>query len=106
MNRIRELRAVFGWTQAQLAQKIGTARTTVTMYEKEQRQLDPATIHALCDLFGCTADYLLGRSASPEPVVTEEDAQLLAAFHAAPPETQAAIRLLIMPPHVENKKAV
>lgn len=106
MNRMRMLRQSAGMQLDDVAAKLNVSRTTVSRYELEKRQLDPATIHALCDLFGCTADYLLGRSASPEPVVTEEDAQLLAAFHAAPPETQAAIRLLIMPPHVENKKAV
>lgn len=105
MNRIRDLRTSNNWTQTQLGARLGTARSTVSQYETEDRQLDPATICALCDIFGCTADYLLGRSNSPRPAISDEDARLLDAFHAAPPETQAAIRLLILPP-VSGKKAV
>lgn len=105
MNRIKELRRKRNWSQAQLGASIGCVGQTVSKLETETRQLDPSTIHALCDLFGCTADYLLGRSSTPAPVVTDEDAQLLAAFHAADPDTQAAIRLLILP-RPENKKAV
>lgn len=83
MNRIRELRMSNGWTQTQLGKKLGVARTSVSMYESESRQLDPPTIHALCDLFGCTSDYLLGRSETPLPVISDEDARILAAYHAA-----------------------
>ena len=83
MNRIRELRLLHGWKQTDLSYRIGASRSTVSKYETEDRQLDPATICTLCDLFGCTADYLLGRSASPLPVISDEDARLLAAYHAA-----------------------
>ena len=103
MNRIKDLRRSNNWTQVQLGARLGTARSTVSQYETEDRQLDPATICALCDIFGCTADYLLGRSETPLPSISDEDARLLDAFHAAPPETQAAIRLLILPPASEKK---
>lgn len=91
MNRIRELRNLRGWTQAQLAKKIDVARSTVTMYENEDRQLDPALICTLCDLFGCTADYLLGRTESPLPVISDEDARILAAYHAASVRDRALV---------------
>ena len=65
MNRIRELRLVHGWTQAQLGKHVGAAKSTVSGYETEERQLTPEMIGTLCDLFGCTADYLLGRSDEP-----------------------------------------
>lgn len=83
MNRIRDLRAERGWTQLQLGKRIGAAKSTVSGYESEDRQLTPALIHQLCDLFGCTADYLLGRSSSPMPVITDADARLLTAYRAA-----------------------
>ena len=83
MNRIRSMRHDRGWTQAQLGKRLGVVKTTISGYETEQRQLDPATIHALCDLFGCTADYLLCRSSSPEPVISDGDARILAAYHLA-----------------------
>ena len=95
MNRLRDLRVSRGWTQAQLGKRIGAAKSTVSGYENGDRQLTPALINALCDLFGCTADYLLGRSSTPWPVVSEADAQLLEAFRAADPRDQEYIRHLL-----------
>lgn len=83
MNRIRELRQASGWTQTQLGKKIGAAKNTISGYENEVRHVDPLTIHKLCDLFGCTADYLLGRSDAPLPAVSDADARILDAYHAA-----------------------
>ena len=103
MNRIKDLRKLNNWTQTQLGSRLGTARSTISQYETEDRQLDPTTICTLCDLFGCTADYLLGRSDTPLPALSDEDARLLEAFHSAPPDTQAAIRLLILPQALEKK---
>lgn len=97
MNRIRDLRLGKSWTQDQLGKRIGVARNTVSGYESEQRQLDPATIGALCDLFGCTADYLLGRSPSPMPVISPEDAAVLDAYHALPLEIRKAVDGLLEP---------
>lgn len=97
MNRIRELREANGWTQTQLGKRIGVAKTTITGYEREDRQPTPATICALCDLFGCTADYLLGRSASPLPVISPEDAAVLQAYHALPLEIRKAVDGLLAP---------
>ena len=97
MNRIRELREVNGWTQAQLGKRIGVAKTTITGYEREDRQPTPATICALCDLFGCTSDYLLGRSDFRDPVVANEDAQLLQTYHALPLEIRRAVDGLMAP---------
>lgn len=97
MNRIRDLRLGKGWTQDQLGKRIGVARNTVSGYESEQRQLDPGTISTLCDLFGCTADYLLGRSVSPLPVISPEDAAVLQAYHALPLEIRKAVDGLLEP---------
>lgn len=83
MNRIKELRLSKGWTQAQLGKRIGMVKSTVSGYETETHYLDVPTIHIICDLFGCTADYLLCRSSSPEPVISDGDARILAAYHSA-----------------------
>ena len=83
MNRLRDLRQGMNWTQTQLGQKIGAAKSTISGYEAETHQLDAPTIHRVCDLFGCTADYLLGRSNAPLPAVSDADARILDAYHAA-----------------------
>ena len=97
MNRIRELREIRGWNQEELGQRLNVGKGSVSRYEAEKRQLDPATICALCDLFGCTADYLLCRSGSPDPVIGREDAAVLDAYHAAPLEIRRAVDGLLEP---------
>lgn len=108
MNRIRELRKNRGWLQADLAATLNTAQQTVARYETEQRQLDPETIHKLCDIFGCTADYLLGRSEQPAPDLTDEEARLIAAFREADEDARALVLLALkrwLPPIGETKDA-
>lgn len=97
MNRIRILRELRDWKQEELGQKLNVGKGAISRYETEKRQLDPATIGALCDLFGCTADYLLGRSASPLPVISPEDAAVLQAYHALPLEIRKAVDGLLEP---------
>ena len=106
MNRIRDLRTAAGWTQAQLGVKLNVGNTAVSQYESETRQLDPAMIHALCDLFGCSADYLLGRSQSLQPVLTDQQIRLLTAYDAADPRDRDFIDHLLRLDVAEKKKAV
>lgn len=83
MNRIRELRLENGWRQEDLALRLNTKYQSVGRYERGDRDIGIDTICALCDIFGVTADYLLGRSDSRLPAVSEADAALLRAYHAA-----------------------
>lgn len=83
MNRIKELRLLNGWRQDDLAERMHTKKNTISRYETGERNIDADTINALCDIFGCTADYLLCRSEIPNPVISETDAALLRAYHAA-----------------------
>lgn len=83
MNRIEELRAQRGWLQEDLAKLINKSRQAVSNYENENRGIDVETIHKLCDIFGCTADYLLCRSDVSTPQISAEDWELLAAYHEA-----------------------
>ena len=92
MNRIRELRQSMGWTQTQLGARVGMAKTTISGYEKGDHQVDPEMICRLCDLFDCSADYLLCRSTVRKPTFTDEEARLLEAFRAADPDLQDLIR--------------
>ncbi len=97
MNRIRELRASKGWTQAELAALINTKRQTIGNYETGFRGLDVPTICALCDVFGCSADYLLGRSDLPSSGLSPEEEDLLLAWRAATPEIRAIIDAALLP---------
>ena len=99
MNRIRELRERRGWRQEDLAARLHKNRQSVGHYETEIRGLDAETICQLCDIFGCTADYLLCRSSSPAPVIAEKDAVVLGAYHAAPQEIRAIVDTALAPYH-------
>ena len=104
MNRIRSLRQARGWHQSDLAEMLRTAPNTISRYETGQRQLDPETICTLCDLFGCTADYLIGRSPSPWPVVSAADAELLQIYHDLPLPIRKAVDGLMEPYRAEAKE--
>ena len=97
MNRIRELRQARGWRQQDLADRMHLKKNTISRYETGSLGLDASTICTLCDLFDCSADYLLGRSSTPKPAITDADAEILAAYHAAPDHVRTAIGTLLEP---------
>lgn len=97
MNRIRDLRLQEHMNQADLAVLLNCTTATVSKYELEQRAIDADTILRLCDIFGCTADYLLGRSPVASPDLSPEEEDLLLAWRAAPPEIRAIIDTALGP---------
>lgn len=80
MNRLKELRKETGKKQDELAARLGVTRQAISRYEKGERDLDTDTIRRLCEIFGCTSDYLLGlsdrRSAAVVPVPVREIDQI------------------------------
>lgn len=97
MNRIRELRQQNGWTQDDLAVRMNTKRQAIGHYETGARGIDADTICRLCDIFGCTADYLLGRSPMATPDLDPAEEDLLLAWRAAPSEIRAIIDTALAP---------
>ena len=95
MNRIKDLRVKMGWRQDELAAKLSKSRQAIGNYETGTRGLDEETIHQCCDLFGVTADYLLGRSIQPGSPISDEEWQLLAAYRAADDDARALVRLAL-----------
>lgn len=91
MNRIKDLRLKRGLTQDELGSLLSCSGVTVGRYELGTRGLDVETILRLCDIFGCTADYLLGRSTRPDPELSPEEEQLLAAYANASDEIRENI---------------
>ena len=53
MNRIKELRKQFGYTQQELADKINGAKSTIAMYENESRKPSIEILIRLSEIFGC-----------------------------------------------------
>jgi len=108
VNRIKDLRQKEKMKQSDLAVILNCTATAISNYETGYRSLDVETIHKLCDIFGCTADYLLGRSEQTAPDLTDEEARLIAAFREADEDARAMVLLALkkwMPPIGETKDA-
>ena len=83
MNRIKELRTERNMKQEDLARLLSVKRQSISRYEKEINDLDTDTIRRLCMIFGVSADYLLGWSQQRVLKLSDSDALLVTAYHAA-----------------------
>ena len=97
MNRIKDLRVSIGLSQRDLGLSLNCTDVTVSRYETGQRDIDSETICKLCEIFGCSADYLLGRSALPTPELSEEEARLLQAYRRGDDRARDMVRLALAP---------
>ena len=97
MNRIRELRLQNGMKQTELARRMNCSPTTISSYETNYREIDAPTIRKLCEIFGCTADYLLGLSALPAPELTPEEESLLAAWRRCDNRAKDVVLVALAP---------
>ena len=97
MNRIKDLRASRGLSQRDLGISLNCTDVTVSRYETGQRDIDSETICKLCEIFGCTADYLLGRSLLPTAEISAEEARLLQAYRRCDDRARDMVRLALAP---------
>jgi len=58
-EKILKLRKARGWSQEELAERIGVTRQAVSRWESDSAKPDADKIIAVCDLFGISADSLL-----------------------------------------------
>lgn len=63
-NRLKTLRKNMKLTQDQLAEKLNTSRSRISMYEQGKRQPDFEMQEAIADFFNVNIDYLFGRSST------------------------------------------
>lgn len=64
MIKLKELREAKGYTQEEIAEKIGVARTTYIRYEQGVRECSYETLIKLSYIFNVSIDYLLGKKYS------------------------------------------
>ena len=64
-QRIGELRSSFGWSQVDLAKRLGVAKQTVSNWENDNIQPSIEMLVRLSKLFNVTTDYLLGLDEIP-----------------------------------------
>lgn len=62
IKRMRDLREDADKTQAEIAAVLHTSQTMYARYERGANELPIHHLLTLCDYYGITADYLLGRT--------------------------------------------
>ncbi len=60
MIRIKNLREDHDYTQAYVAEYLGTSQTMYARYERGANELPIRHLIRLCELYGASADYILG----------------------------------------------
>lgn len=108
MTRLRELIEERGLTQQAVANDLGWPRRTFNNYVCGTRELDYDGICKVCDYFGCTADYFLGRTSARLPALTPEQDKLVRTYKDLPLEIRRAVDVLMEPyrKNAEEKKAL
>jgi len=64
-QRIRELRCACGWSQVELAKRLGLSKQTVSNWENDNIQPSIEMLVRLSKVFGVSTDYLLGLEQIP-----------------------------------------
>lgn len=70
--RIAALRRESGWSQAELAQRLGISASAVGMYEQGRREPAADILVLLARELGVTVDYLLTGNAARQPQELEQ----------------------------------
>ena len=61
-ERLKTERKAKKWTQQQLVDKLHIARSNVSNWEANNNGISTELLQSLADLFGCSTDYLLGKT--------------------------------------------
>ncbi len=63
-DMLKYLRSRDNLSQSELAEKLGVAKSTISMYEVGKREPDFETLEAIADLFNVDLNFLLGKNGS------------------------------------------
>ena len=66
-ENIRSIRIDKGYTQTQIAERLGISQNTYSQYEIGILNYPVDTVVKLADFYGVSTDYLLGRTSRKEP---------------------------------------
>lgn len=111
-DRLKELRKENGWTQDELAEKLGISRSAVGMYEQGRREPDFEMLDLAADVFDVSVGFMTGgpeRGSYPrleayveglarmlrKMGVSLEEERLLRAYREAGDDVRRAVRAVL-----------
>ena len=72
-KRLFEYRKANGFSQEELAEKIGVSRQAISKWERSESSPDTDNLIALANLYGITIDELLNGTEQPKKTVDNEE---------------------------------
>lgn len=79
-ERLRELRLQKGFSQQDLADRIGQTKQTVSQYERGVRRPNLDKLQELCDIFNVSMDYITGKEDVTPRLVDSDGLRALDAY--------------------------
>lgn len=86
-QRIKQLRKEMGWTQAELASKLGLKDSAIAKYEKGRvENMKRDTIAKMAELFGCSPVYLMCMEdrVNKDSALSHEEQNVIRSYRTAP----------------------
>lgn len=94
-NTLRQLRQNANLTQSQLAESLGIAFSTVSMYERGEREPDFEMLETIADHFNVSMDFLYGKKTTLlANNLTPHENKVITAYRDKPEMQQAVDTLL------------
>jgi len=96
-DKIRKLRKSKGWTQTELAKRLGTSQKVITSYETGSKKPPLKRIPTIADVFGITVDELISstpidiKEHMPRIHKNSRSAKMQELFEKLTPEEQRVI---------------
>lgn len=99
--RLRELRLEKGLTLSKLAGKLFSSEQVLSRYETGQREPDIEMLTKLANYFGCSIDYLVGRSddfgnINTNADLSSEESEIIETFRSLTSDRDKTLFLLFV----------
>lgn len=78
-KRLRGEREAGSWSQTALAKELGLTPVAISGYERDQREPNFETLIKICEIFGVSTDYMLGRTdypCTPDAILKGQEREL------------------------------